>query len=319
MEDWEMVTITLSAAGAKKAASRLREFLASAGIDLKQTHAYEALAQAFGYANWNTLQAQLDSTAMPESEASPHATALIEPLPSASNADQIAMSSTTPSPGTDAWLRRFIDSMQRGQPNFDEMTPELANVNRARFFRSGGPLMQSLGAFQSLTFRAKDPSRTERAGQFITATTRSVDIFDAAFEKRRAEFTIGPLRADGKVEHLRWQVLPTAEEEATIKQRIVDGKPDPERQDLLTRIIAGEQEGIVAEEIMTPQLIIAMKLRWPERIQMSQRLGKFVSLQFLHVDMRGWDIYDAAYENGHLIWSVGPLTTDHKLDKVVGR
>src|ERR1700722_4028773 len=116
MEDWEMVTITLSAAGTKKAAGRLREFLASVGISLKQTHAYEALAQALGYANWNTLQAQLDSTAMLWSEAIPHATALIESLPSAPNADQIAKPSTTPSPGTQAWLRRFIDSMQRGQP-----------------------------------------------------------------------------------------------------------------------------------------------------------------------------------------------------------
>ena len=54
-----MVTIDLSAAGAKKAATRLRDFLAAAGIDLKQTHAYEALARTLGYANWNTLQATL--------------------------------------------------------------------------------------------------------------------------------------------------------------------------------------------------------------------------------------------------------------------
>jgi hypothetical protein len=235
---------------------------------------------------------------MPKSEASPHATALIESLPSASNADQIAMSSTTPSPGTEAWLRRYIDSMQRGQPNYDEMTSEIAGRNRAQFSGSG-PLMQSLGALQSLTFRAKGP--------------RGVDIFDAAFEKRRAEFTIGPLTADGRVAFLRWRVLPTAEEEARIKQRIVEGKPDPERQDLLTRLIGGEQNGIIVEEIMSPALIAAVKQHWPTRIQMNRRLGKFVSLQFLHVDMQGWDVYDVTYEFGHFIWRVGPLTTDHKL------
>ena len=85
-----MVTITLSAAGTKKAASRLREFLASVGISLKQTHAYEALAQALGYANWNTLQAQLDPAAMPKTEASPRATAPIDSLPSALNAAALA-------------------------------------------------------------------------------------------------------------------------------------------------------------------------------------------------------------------------------------
>jgi hypothetical protein len=169
MEDWEMVTITLSTAGAKKAASRLREFLASVGIGLKQTHAYEALAQALGYANWNTLQAQLDSTAMPKSEASPHATTLTGSLSSA-NADRIAKPSTTPGPETEASLRRFIDSMQRGQPNYDEMTLEIAAANRVQFSRSG-PKMQSLGALQSLTFRAKD--------------LLGRDTFDATFENRR--------------------------------------------------------------------------------------------------------------------------------------
>ena len=66
-----MVTISLSAAGAKKAAHRLREFLAADGISLKQTHAYEALAQALGYTNWNTLQALLGATALPESAVNP--------------------------------------------------------------------------------------------------------------------------------------------------------------------------------------------------------------------------------------------------------
>jgi hypothetical protein len=217
MEDWEMVIISLSAAGAKRAANRLREFLASAGVSLKQTHAYEALAQALGYANWNTLQAQLVSTAMAESEASPDVNPLVDSLTAASDADQIAEPNTTPNPGTEASLRRFIESMQRGQPNYDEMTPEIAALNRAQFSHSG-PKMKSLGALQSLAFRAKGP--------------RSVDIFDAVFEKRHAEFRIGPLTPDGEVAFRSWRVLPTAEEEQAIKQRILDCKPDPEREDL---------------------------------------------------------------------------------------
>ena len=55
----------------KQTAFRLREFLAADGIGLKVTHAYEALAQTLGYANWNTLQALLNATALPESEARP--------------------------------------------------------------------------------------------------------------------------------------------------------------------------------------------------------------------------------------------------------
>jgi len=35
-----------------------------------------------------------------------------------------------------------------------------------------------------------------------------------------------------------------------------------------------------------------------------------------HVSRQGWDIYDAAYEHGHMIVSVGPLTPDHKLQGI---
>lgn len=56
---------SLSTAGAGEAVARLREFLAAGGTTLKQTNAYEALAQALGYANWNTLQALLRSAKEP--------------------------------------------------------------------------------------------------------------------------------------------------------------------------------------------------------------------------------------------------------------
>jgi hypothetical protein len=95
MEYWEMVTIHLSATGAKEAVVRLREFLAADGISLKQTHAYEALARTLGYANWNTLQALLNATPSPESDASPTATALSDKQPARtddkSNAEQHAV------------------------------------------------------------------------------------------------------------------------------------------------------------------------------------------------------------------------------------
>ena len=71
-----MVTINLSAMGAKEAVVRLREFLAADGVSLKQTHAYEALARTLGYANWNTLQALLNATPSPETDASPTAPSL---------------------------------------------------------------------------------------------------------------------------------------------------------------------------------------------------------------------------------------------------
>lgn len=56
-----MVAISLTHDSAKEMANRLRQFLAAAGISIKQTHAYEALAKSFGYRDWNTLLGALGS------------------------------------------------------------------------------------------------------------------------------------------------------------------------------------------------------------------------------------------------------------------
>jgi beta-lactamase regulating signal transducer with metallopeptidase domain len=98
----------------------------------------------------------------------------------------------TPSPGTEASLRRFIDSMQSGQPNYEEMTPQLAAANRSQVSRTG-PLMQSFGALKSLTFR--------------TVNAQGMDVYDAVFEQASVEFVIAPLTSDGKVTARAWHKL----------------------------------------------------------------------------------------------------------------
>jgi hypothetical protein len=107
-------------------------------------------------------------------------------------AREARIANKTPSPGTEESLRRFIDSMQRGQPNYDEMTPPLAAANRSQVSRTG-PLMKSSGALQSLTFR--------------TVNAQGMDVYDANFEQGRVEFSIAPLTSDGKVTARAWHKL----------------------------------------------------------------------------------------------------------------
>jgi hypothetical protein len=103
------------------------------------------------------------------------------------------------------------------------------------------------------------------------------------------------------------------EAESEIRRRIDENKPDMERQTLLRREIDAEQNGAPDLEIMSPSLKSAADQQWPAIQDTNRRLGKFLSLEFLHVDQRGWDIYHVKYEHGYGIWSVGPLTGDHKL------
>jgi hypothetical protein len=101
--------------------------------------------------------------------------------------------------------------------------------------------------------------------------------------------------------------------ELEIQRRIEENKPDMERQTLLRREIEAEQRGTPDIEIMSAALKSAADQQWPAIQDANRRLGKFESLEFLHVDQRGWDIYHAKYEHGYGIWSVGPLTADHRL------
>jgi Domain of unknown function (DUF3471) len=101
--------------------------------------------------------------------------------------------------------------------------------------------------------------------------------------------------------------------QSEIQRRIDENKPDMDRQALLRREIEAEQKGTPDLEIMSPALKSAADQQWPVIQDTNRRLGKFLSLEFLHVDQRGWDIYQGKYEHGYGIWSVGPLTADHKL------
>jgi hypothetical protein len=72
------------------------------------------------------------------------------------------------------------------------MTPQLAAANRSQVSRTG-PLMKSLGALKSISFRTVNP--------------QGMDVYDAAFEQGRVEFLIAPLASDGKVTGRAWHVL----------------------------------------------------------------------------------------------------------------
>jgi hypothetical protein len=126
-------------------------------------------------------------------------------------AREARIANKTPSPGTEDSLRRFIDSMQRGQPNYDEMTPLLAAANRSQVSRTG-PRMQSLGALKSITFR--------------TVNAQGFDVYDATFEQGRVEFTIAPLTSDGKVTTRSWRVLSGSQTQQQVK-RGAEAAPEP--------------------------------------------------------------------------------------------
>ena len=91
-----------------------------------------------------------------------------------------------PSPGTEASLRRYIESLEKGAPNYEEMGPTQAEKVRAQLptILAG---IKRLGAFKTLTFKS--------------VSNEGMDVYEAEFEHGTVRGLMAPLSADvGKVQ-----------------------------------------------------------------------------------------------------------------------
>jgi beta-lactamase regulating signal transducer with metallopeptidase domain len=105
----------------------------------------------------------------------------------------LRIKNNTPSPGTEASLRRYIVSLENGAPNYKEMMPDLAAIVRmqAPFILQQ---IREWGRLKGIVFEAVD------AG--------GMDEYDVVFERGRTTWSIAPLTADGKVYQRGFQVSP---------------------------------------------------------------------------------------------------------------
>jgi dipeptidyl aminopeptidase/acylaminoacyl peptidase len=117
-------------------------------------------------------------------------TAIILAVPSLAQTPPPATARTTASPGTEETLRRIINGFIKGQPDVDEMAPNLANVVKAQS-AAMQPVFSKLGALTTLTFKGVGPS--------------DVDIYEGDFEHGQTEWRIAPLDANGKVASLNFR------------------------------------------------------------------------------------------------------------------
>jgi len=89
-----------------------------------------------------------------------------------------------PAPGSEAALRKLIDGLASGRPDYDAMTPAFADLNRRQLAQLQS-MISGFGAVQTVTFKAVGPA--------------GPDIYEVKFEKGAQEWRIW-LSPDGKVD-----------------------------------------------------------------------------------------------------------------------
>jgi pimeloyl-ACP methyl ester carboxylesterase len=90
-----------------------------------------------------------------------------------------------PHPDREASVRRYVESLERGAPNYDEMAAPQADEVRQQL-PAILQLIKALGTLKSVSY--------ERG------TEDGADVYLVAFEHGQVEWTIGPLAPNGKVQ-----------------------------------------------------------------------------------------------------------------------
>ena len=92
----------------------------------------------------------------------------------------------------EASLRRYVESLEKGAPNYDEMTPELATIVRYQQEETVATV-KALGALRSISFEK--------------GLARGEDLYLVTFEHGKVEWSMGPLTDDGKVQQREYRIL----------------------------------------------------------------------------------------------------------------
>jgi len=88
-------------------------------------------------------------------------------------------------PGTEASLRRYIESLEKGQPNYVEMVPGMADQVKQQLAERLA-VIKSWGELESIAFKGGGSSGRD-------------DVYDVTFKNGKSECSIAPLNTAGMV------------------------------------------------------------------------------------------------------------------------
>jgi hypothetical protein len=105
---------------------------------------------------------------------------------------EVTLNTSTPHADREASVRRYVESLVKGDPYYDDMASDAAATLRLNMPNILAAI-KPLGQLQSITFDHSAPGDT--------------DVYLVTFEHGKAEWSIGALTPDGKVVHRTFRVL----------------------------------------------------------------------------------------------------------------
>jgi CubicO group peptidase (beta-lactamase class C family) len=143
----------------------------------------------------------------------------------------------TPAPGGEAALRKMIEDLRLGQPDYDSMSPGLADATRQQLPQIQANISK-LGALQSTTFKGVGPG--------------GADIYLVRFEKGALEYRIW-LGVNGKVESANFHPTTVEATAASLRPQL------PEIDSLISADFARRPVGSVTAGVVAGKELIWSK------------------------------------------------------------
>jgi len=194
------------------------------------------------------------------------------------------IASQTPSPGSDAALRRLLESIRSGEPIYGEMSAALAELIRQQL-----PLLKALatylGRIVSLEFRG--------------VGNQGFDVYTVHCEHGDSQWRID-IRVTGIID---MAMTLTSDMGALTAIRPSDeflnsGEQRPSSEAVLRRLIEGIGSGNPNYEEMSPLMAYTIKQQLPLLQANVERLGNLVAIEYQSTDVQTFDVYEIKRERG---------------------
>jgi beta-lactamase regulating signal transducer with metallopeptidase domain len=196
---------------------------------------------------------------------------------------------TRPSPGTEAALRHQLEGWLRHDPPMDNVTPEIAAIDR-----------EQQRFLQSTYFDQWGPIKSIR---FTGVNANGLDVYDVRFAHGRGVFPVGPLAPDGKI--VSWSITRAFDRS--------DDHPSPGTEASIRRYIAAMQRNMPNYDEMLPFVAEQVRIQLPSLLAQFQELGKLQAIKFDRINRNGLDVYDVTFAHGRTLWRIAPLAADGKV------
>jgi DNA-binding transcriptional MerR regulator len=201
------------------------------------------------------------------------------------------LKSQIPLPGSEAALRRLLESLDAGTPDYEHMGGLFAAAIARQL-----PTLQAIARYLGPVKKI----------EFVGVGSQGWDVFEVQRQHGRGQWRV-LLNSSGKIENASVAATDSRLHGLAFARPadVVDASgPTPGAEAALLRMIDGVRNGTPNYAEMSPLLAQALRQQLPQLQFMGQRLGKVLAIEYRETVVERFDIFEMKREHGATRWRI---------------